>query len=209
MDSGRLQLEAGFSLLEMMLASALGLVLTAAAFNALFGDSAIQQRLVRSLRERQVMQRATALIRGDLERGVALALNPAQAAAGAACGLSGRKPVLQITSSDGKLTTYSVGAPSDQIWRGWVLMRCGRAFRLDGSLNPTAAFQNRVVLDGLDPSPGRWSGCELPRGELLSGTDQLPLAVCHEQLSGAVQWTMRQRFNDQLLELGGNGLLGG
>jgi prepilin-type N-terminal cleavage/methylation domain-containing protein len=208
MFSGRLQSEAGFSLLEMMLASSLGLVLAAAAFNALFGDSSIQQRLVRSLRERQVMQRATALIRSDVERGVALALNPAQASA-AACGLSGRKPVLQITSSDGKLTTYSVGAPSDRIWRGWVLMRCGRAFRLDGSLNPTAAFQNRVVLDGLDPSPSRWGGCELPHGELLSGTDQLPLAVCHEQLSGAVQWSMRQRFNDQLLQLGGNGLLGG
>ena len=209
MGPERLQQEVGFSLLELMLASVLGLALAAGAFNALFGADSFQQRLVRSLREREVMQRATALIRGDLERGVALALNPAQASAGANCGLSGRKPVLQITSSDGKLTTYSVGAPSDQIWRGWVLMRCGRAFRLDGSLNSTAAFQNRVVLDGLDPSPARWNSCELAKGVLLSGTEQLPLAVCHEQLSGAVQWLLRQRFNDQLQQQGGNALLGG
>ena len=37
---------------------------------------------------------------------------------------------------------------SSAIWRGWVLMRCGPAFGLDGEPSRGASL-NRVVLDGL------------------------------------------------------------
>ena len=203
----------GFSLLELLLASALGLVVAGAALNSLFSEADLGRRLGRQVRERQVMGRASALIRGDLERGVAVALNPRDPTVKAACSLTGRAPVLQITASDGTVTTYSVGKPPDAIWRGWVLMRCGRAFQADGSLNGKAAFQNRVVLDGLDPTPAPWKGCDLPQATLVSGTELLPLAACVEQSSGTLQWRLAQEFPNpgktaQWLEISGSAQLG-
>ena len=71
------------------------------------------------LRQRQLLLRANQLITADLERGIALApeLMPS-------CNLAGRQLFMQILSSDGELTTYTVGAglaPS-AIWQGQVLM---------------------------------------------------------------------------------------
>ncbi|MFZ4803242.1 MAG: prepilin-type N-terminal cleavage/methylation domain-containing protein [Synechococcus lacustris] len=205
--------EQGFSLLELLLASSLGLVLAGAALNSLFSEADLSRRLVRQVRERQLLGRAATLIRGDLERGVAVALNPREPTVSGACGLAGRAPVLQISGSDGSVTSYSVGKPPDPIWRGWVLMRCGRAFQADGSLNAKAAFQNRVVLDGLDPTPEAWKGCDLPEGTLLSGTELLPLAACVEESSGTLQWRLAQEFPSpgktaQRLESSGSAQLG-
>ncbi|NBQ21665.1 MAG: hypothetical protein EBU30_08435 [Synechococcaceae bacterium WB6_3B_236] len=185
----------GFSLLELLLASTFGLVVAGAALNSLFSEADLGRRLGRQVRERQVMGRAGALIQGDLERGVAVALNPSDPTVKAACGLTGRAAV------------------PDAIWRGWVLMRCGRAFQADGSLNGKAAFQNRVVLDGLDPSPEPWQGCDLPQATLLSGTELLPLAACVEQSSGTLQWRLAQEFPNpgktaQRLEISGSAQLG-
>ncbi|MBJ7364857.1 MAG: prepilin-type N-terminal cleavage/methylation domain-containing protein, partial [Synechococcus sp. SupBloom_Metag_053] len=135
----------GFSLLELLIASSLGLVVVVIVMNSLFGEGALGLRLSRGLREREALGRANALIKGDLERGKAVVADPRINTLPISCGLSGRTAVLHIVDQDGKLTTYSVGKPSEAIWRGWVLMRCGRAFRSDGSLNNVAAFQNRVV----------------------------------------------------------------
>jgi len=66
---------------------------------------------------------------------------------GAACGLGGRDPVLQLQTPAGPIT-YTVGSPPSAIWRRRVLMRCGPAFGLDGEPSAGAA-QNRVLLDGL------------------------------------------------------------
>jgi type II secretory pathway pseudopilin PulG len=130
--SDRRQRSEGFSLLELLLACSLGLTLAMAALTALFGEGDLGRRLGRQLREGQRLERALSLIAGDLQRGTVLALDPAAAGLVPACGLAGRRPVLQILGSDGRLTTYSVGTPPDAIWRGWVLMRCGRAFGADG-----------------------------------------------------------------------------
>lgn len=65
----------------------------------------------------------------------------------AACGLAGRRVLLQLLLPGGVIT-YSLGAPPSPIWRGSVLMRCGPAYGLDGEPS-TALPQNRVVLDGL------------------------------------------------------------
>lgn len=185
---------AGFSLLELLLACGLGLSLALAALAALFGDGEVGRRLGRQLREGQRLERALTLIAGDLQRGVVLAADPAAAGLVPACGLAGRRPVLQISGSDGRLTTYSVGSPPDPIWRGWVLMRCGRAFGADGRPNPAAAFQNRVVLDGLDPAPSQPFVCPLPAGQLLLGTASLPLAACAEADSGLVELRLQLRL---------------
>jgi hypothetical protein len=184
----------GFSLLELLLACGLGLTLTMAALTAVFGDGDLGRRLGRQLREGQRLERSLTLIAGDLQRGTVLALDPTAAGLAPACGLAGRRPVLQILGSDGRLTTYSVGAPPDAIWRGWVLMRCGRAFGSDGQPNPTAAFQNRVVLDGLDPAPPQPFICPLPAGQLLLGTAGLPLAACAEAASGLVELRLLLRL---------------
>jgi hypothetical protein len=86
-------------------------------------------------------------------------------------------------------------------------MRCGRAFRSDGSINGAAAFQNRVVIDGLDPAPGSWSGCDLPQAVAIGATASLPLAVCMEPISGTVQWQLRQRFDTQTLKADASAVL--
>ena len=198
---------AGFSLLELLLASGLGLVVVVIVMNSLFGEGALGVRLSRGMRERQALGRANALIRADLERGNAVAIDPEASGMNLSCGLAGRKAVLQISNPDGKLTTYSVGKSSEPIWRGWVLMRCGRAFRSDGSINGAAAFQNRVVIDGLDPAPGSWSGCDLPQAVAIGATASLPLAACMEPISGTVQWQLRQRFDTQRLKADASAVL--
>ena len=192
--SDRRRRSEGFSLLELLLACSLGLTLAMAALTALFGDGDLGRRLGRQLREGQRLERALSLIAGDLQRGTVLALDPAAAGLVPACGLAGRRPVLQILGSDGRLTTYSVGTPPDAIWRGWVLMRCGRAFAADGQPNLSAAFQNRVVLDGLDPAPPQAFVCPLPAGQVLVGTGALPLAACAEADSGLVELRLLLRL---------------
>jgi type II secretory pathway pseudopilin PulG len=140
---------AGFSLVELLLAFGLGLSLCALMLQAVLAEGSNGQRLARVLRERQVAQRALALLRSDLQRASAVALTAEADTAAAACPLSGRAVLLQLQSPEGTIT-YSVGKPSEPIWRGQVLMRCGPAFGLDGSPSTGQAL-NRVLLDGLSP----------------------------------------------------------
>ena len=138
----------GFSLAELLVALSLGLLLWGVVLQALVAEGRQVERLVRQVRERGQQRRVLSLLRGDLQRAtrVDLALGT-----GAACGLGGRDPVLQLQTPAGPIT-YTVGSPPSAIWRRRVLMRCGPAFGLHGEPSAGAA-QNRVLLDGLN-DPG-------------------------------------------------------
>ncbi len=134
----------GFTLLELLLALGLGLLFSGLMVQVLVLQGQQGALLVRQLRERGMQRRTFALLRSELLRAERVALG---SAAGAACGLAGRQPVLQISTAEGPIT-YSIGTAPSAIWRGRVLMRCGPAFGLDGEPSAGAA-QNRVVIDAL------------------------------------------------------------
>ena len=187
----------GFSLLELLLACSVGLVLLAVALQALLAEQRLGGRLGVLLRQRQLLLRANQLITADLERGIALApeLTPS-------CNLAGRQLFMQILSSDGELTTYTVGAAPSAIWQGQVLMRCGPAYGLDGQVRPGSAYQNRVVLDGLPQNFWAWGGCQLPAAQ---SNAQLP--VCWEPASGLVQWQLQLQRDGVSVKRDGQALL--
>lgn len=141
--------EQGFSLVELLLALAIGCGLSGVILQALVAEGATSQRFGRLLRERAVAQRTLELVRGDLLQAQGLA-DPAGLAP--ACNLAGRSVVLHLDTASGPIT-YSLGKPAEPIWRGKVLMRCGPAYGLHGELGSGAA-QNRVVLDALADSDG-------------------------------------------------------
>jgi prepilin-type N-terminal cleavage/methylation domain-containing protein len=136
--------EEGFTLIELMIAMALGLVVAGVAMQGLIGSGRSGERLALLLRERTVQRRTLALLRSELAAAESWAVGTAN---GAACNLAGRTPVVHLMV-EGKPITYSIGAAPSAIWRGQVLMRCGPAYGLTGALSPGAA-QNRVVLDGV------------------------------------------------------------
>ena len=138
--------EEGFTLIELMLAMALGLVVAGVAMQGLIGSGRSGERLALLLRERTVQRRTLALLRSELAaaetKELGTANNPAPG-----CNLAGRTPVVHL-KVEGQPITYTVGTAPSAIWRGQVLMRCGPAYGLAGELSPGAA-QNRVVLDGV------------------------------------------------------------
>ncbi|WP_411867815.1 PilW family protein [Vulcanococcus limneticus] len=140
----------GFTLVELMIALAVGLVVMAGAAQTLVGSVALSRRWGDELRQREFDQRARRLMQLDRQAAeVALEGAAAEAAAGeAACGLAGRRPVLHLRLPDGKSPiTWTLGSAPSAIWRGPVLMRCGPAYGLEGRLSLDGAWQNRVVLD--------------------------------------------------------------
>jgi len=134
----------GFSLLELLLALAIGLGFAGLMLRAMALEGPQGALLARQLRERGLQKRTHALLRLDLQEAQALRLG---AGDGGACPLAGRQPLLQIATPQGPVT-YTLGAAPSPIWRGRVLMRCGPAFGLDGTPSGGMA-QNRVVLDAL------------------------------------------------------------
>ena len=142
-------IQRGFSLVDLLLAVVLGGLLSGVVLQALVVDTRAAQRLGRLLRERQQGQRALELIRQELQQAEAISLNGDFAGA---CGLSGRDPVLQLSTAAGVIT-YSVGEAPASIWRGAVLMRCGPAYTLAGRFSD-GEHQNRVLLDALVPADG-------------------------------------------------------
>ena len=137
--------DAGFSLLELLLALSLGLLLSAVALQSLLADGQRSQRLGEQFRQRSEQRRLLALIESDALAATALSADPDPQLS--LCSLAGREPVLQLTTTAGVIT-YSRGASPSNIWRGEVVMRCGPAYDIDGRLSAGAA-QNRVVLDQL------------------------------------------------------------
>ena len=191
--------DAGFSLLELLLACSLGLLVVGVAATALLSEQRLGSRMGGLLRQRQLLLRANQLIAADVERGVALAPELVSA-----CNLAGRQPWLQILGADGTITTYSLGPPPSAIWRAQVLMRCGPAYGLDGQIKAGALSQNRVVLDGLVLPSRAWAGCSLPQAEISS---QVP--VCWEPASGLVRWQLQLISNGVSTKKDGQALLKG
>jgi hypothetical protein len=191
--------DAGFSLLELLLACSLGFLLFGSAMTALLSEQRLGSRIGELLRQRQLLLRANQLITADVERGIALAPELASA-----CNLAGRQPWLQILGVDGSITTYSLGSPPSSIWRGQVLMRCGLVCGLDGQIKADARSQNRVVLDGLVQSSQAWAGCSLPQAETISAAP-----ICWEPMSGLVQWQLQISSNGSSFERDGQARLKG
>ena len=139
----------GFTLVELMLAAALGLMLFGVALSMLMGDSARSAAMAEAIQVRRLQRRTLRLIQADLANASGWIVDPDSTTPGG-CGLSQRRPLLAITPRDGSpALLYSVGKAPSAIWRSPVLMRCGPAFDLDGRPSD-GAYQNRVVLDGVD-----------------------------------------------------------
>ena len=139
----------GFTLVELMLAAALGMLLFGVALSLLVGDADHSRAMAAAIQIRRLQRRTLRLIQHDLATASGWIVNPQSTTPGS-CGLSQRTPLLAITPGDGSpALLYSIGNAPSAIWRSPVLMRCGPAFDLDG--RPSAgAYQNRVVLDGVD-----------------------------------------------------------
>ena len=136
----------GFSLLDLLLALALGLLLSTMMLQALLAHGSTSERLARLLRERTVQRRTLELIRGELLLAERVELGSTGSIL-SSCSLGGRRQLLRMLTAQGTIT-YSMGSPPSSIWRGLVLMRCGPAFGLDGQLG-YGDSQNRVVIDAL------------------------------------------------------------
>ena len=94
--------DAGFSLLELLLALSLGLVLSAVALQSLLADGQRSQRLGQQFRQRSEQRRLLALIESDALAATALSADPDPQASLSA--LAGREPVLQLTTTAGVIT---------------------------------------------------------------------------------------------------------
>ena len=139
---------AGFTLMELLIALAVGLGVGGALIQVLLAHSTFVQRQARLLRQQEFAQRTRRLVDSDLRQALAVAADPGRETA--ACNLAGRRPVLHLRLPPPlQPITYSRGAAPSGIWGGEVLMRCGPAFGLDGSQSREGAWQNRVVLDEL------------------------------------------------------------
>jgi hypothetical protein len=188
---------AGFSLLELLLALALGLVLSGLMLQGLIDGGQNGQRLARLLRERAVQRRALALVKAEVALATAVSTTPQLEAHG--CSLAGRQPVLHLSTAAGAIT-YSVGAAPSAIWRGRVLMRCGPAYGLNGQLSAAGPPQNRVVIDGLAERPEPWSGCSDLLGAAarspvdLGGSSSVAFSACLETSARLLAVRLQQEF---------------
>jgi len=158
-----------FTLVELLLVLGMGLALSAVLVQLLVAESRLGAVMVRQWRERTLQRRTLDLVRDDLRRAAAIRVG---SAGSSPCPLSGREPVLQISTAEGPIT-YSLGLPPSPIWRGRVLMRCGPAFGLDGEPS-RGASQNRVVIDALVPAGFRVE-VQAPGEVRLEMEQELPL----------------------------------
>ena len=144
----------GFTLMELLLASGLGAVFCGVLLQLLLGDLRLTAAMAQRLQARRQQQRTLTLMRAEGELGYGVVADP-QPSADWSCGLAGRRPVLAVALApldpDARqhAIVYSVGSAPSPIWRGQVLMRCGPAYGLDGRMDLTSTFQNRVLLDAL------------------------------------------------------------
>ena len=186
---------AGFSLVELMLSLSLGFALSGVMLQGLMAEGRNGARFTQLLRERAAQRRTLELVKSDLVRATAVSATPDLEQH--ACGLSGRIPVLHLSTSAGPIT-YSVGKAPSSIWRGRVLMRCGPVFGLDGGLSAGSQPLNRVVLDGLSAQPTPWSGCESLLGDSAAGAVDLaasssqPFSACLDPASGLIGLRLQQ-----------------
>jgi hypothetical protein len=187
--------DAGFSLVELVLAASLGMGVCGLMLYGLLSDGTHSQRLSRLYRERANQRRTLELVRSDVERAVEVSAHPEKDTS--VCGWAGRKPVLHLTLERGRSISYSVGVAPSGIWRGQVLMRCGPAFDLYGQLSTSGTSQNRVVLDGLAKPDGVWNGCQtlVPGGQDLNGSGREGFAACLDPVRQLVAMRLYQVFS--------------
>ena len=144
----------GFTLVELLLAAAVGTLVCGGLLQLLLGDLRLSAAMAQRLQAQRQQQQALTLIRAERDLGYGVIANPDPSQTWP-CSLAGRKAVLAIALSPSdpgarqQAIVYSVGAAPSPIWRGQVLMRCGPAYGLDGRMDLTSTFQNRVLLDGL------------------------------------------------------------
>ena len=140
---------AGFTLVELLLAAALGLLLCGVMGQLLLGELRQGGSLAQAMLMKGMQRRTLALVKGDLRQAASWQLDPNPQQRWA-CGLSGRRPLLAIQPRHGSNpVVYSLGTAPSAIWQGQVLMRCGPAFDLNGR-SSGGSYQNRVVLDAVD-----------------------------------------------------------
>lgn len=145
---------AGFTLVELLLAAALGTLVCGGLLQLLLGDLRLSAAMAQKLQARRQQQQVLTLIRAERDLGHGVIANPDPSQTWP-CSLAGRRAVLAIALSPSdpgarhQAIVYSVGAAPSSIWRGQVLMRCGPAYGLDGRMDPESSAQNRVLLDGL------------------------------------------------------------
>ena len=144
----------GFTLVELLLAAALGTLVCGGLLQLLLGDLRLSAAMAQKLQARRQQQQVLTLIRAERDLGYGVIANP-EPSQSWSCALAGRRAVLAIALSPAdpnarhQAIVYSVGAAPSPIWRGQVLMRCGPAYGLDGRMDPDSRAQNRVVLDAL------------------------------------------------------------
>ena len=145
----------GFTLLELMLALAIGTLLFALMLRLIGADLQLGRAMALRLSESSRQRRSLELIREELGSAHGWMVDPPVSNRWP-CRMNGRRPVLAIATQQAdaqaradRAIVYSVGSAPDAIWRGEVLMRCGPAYSLDGVPNLRGAFQNRVLLDAL------------------------------------------------------------
>ena len=173
----------GFTLLEMLIVLLLASGLALVCFNALLADGQLVGRMAERWRRQQERERALDLIRHDLTQGEDVLLNPQQASH--RCSMRRRQPVLVIATRAGMIT-YAIGPPPSGIWADRVLMRCGPAFTKMGVWSQKS-FQNRVLIDGLQPPATPWQRCPVSRAAVEVGNSfGLPVSVCMEHATGLV-----------------------
>jgi hypothetical protein len=144
----------GFSLVELLLALAFGLVFTTLMLQVLLAEGSNGERLARLVRERTLQRRTLELLRTDLLLAGSLGSDglsdpAAPVADGVACPLVGRRAVLRFNTLQGPVL-YAQGPAPSSIWRGQVLMRCGPAYGLQGEPSGGKPL-NRVLIDALAP----------------------------------------------------------
>jgi prepilin-type N-terminal cleavage/methylation domain-containing protein len=183
----------GFTLVELLVALAIGAGVVLVAGQALVANASLTGRVGLELREQEFRRRALRLIGLDLAH--ARGVSAAPQAEVASCGGGERTAVLHLALGDGRPPiTWAVGAAPSPIWRGRVLWRCGPAYGLDGAPNLAGAWQARVVLDGL-PERGTAEHCAatgLAEGEEIGGSLALGLSACRQAATGLVGVRLEQ-----------------
>jgi len=175
----------GFSLVELLLALALGMGVFGVILQILAAEGRNSGQLARLLREKAFQRRSLDLVTSDLRQATGISLSPEQAES--VCALGGRTPVLHLSTKAGPIT-YSLGRAPSAIWRGQVLMRCGPAYGLDDGLSEGGTALNRVVIDGLTATDP-----ETFRAEMSPSDGILRLALTQEFASGGRKQTIRSQ----------------
>lgn len=162
----------GFSLVEMIVSLSLGGLIFLLLLQAVIADSLRSSRALDLFRVKSSQKLALNLIELDLSYGGLiddLSFKQEQSS----CPLSGRTSVLTLETHVGVIT-YMVGPAPSKIWHGDVLMRCGPAYGLNGALQSSDYFQNRVVIDGLNCTNADCFGLD------INGADHIgKLSITH------------------------------